>query len=210
MKLVGRIALGLFAALILAAVAAALLPRQWRVERSVTIAAAPERIHPFFDDLRRWPEWTPWNKELDPRAKWAYGGPDRGVGARAAWDGPALGKGRMEIVESDPARGLRLDEAIEAEVVNAHARIEYADAPGGTRVTWTDEGTLPPVVGGLFRGVIEDTLGEHLTQALAKLKATVEALPPPPPPAPEVDAGTPELDGGAAPAPPDAGAPTAN
>lgn len=199
MKLIGRIALGVLALLLLAVAVGALLPRQWHVEQSVVIAAPPERIHPFLDDLRKWPEWAAWNKEMDPKVVWTYEDPDRGVGARWAWNGPVMGKGRMEIVESDPAKGLRIDEAIESDTVNAHARFDFAPEGGGTKVTWIDEGTLPPVVGGFFRGMIEDMLRTHFSTGLAKLKAAVEALPPPAPPAPEPepDAGTTEADGGA-------------
>ncbi|MEW6434482.1 MAG: SRPBCC family protein [Myxococcota bacterium] len=208
MKLVGRVALGVLALLLLAVAVGSLLPRQWRVERSVVIAAPPERIHPFLDDLRRWPEWAAWNKEMDSKVVWTYGGPDRGVGARWAWNGPVMGKGRMEIVASDPVKGLRIDEAIESETVNAHARFDFAPEGAGTKVTWIDEGTLPPVVGGFFRGMIEDMLNQHFSTGLAKLKAAVEALPPPAPPAPEpkADAATADADGGAPPEA-DAGAP---
>lgn len=201
MKLIGRIALGVLAVMIVLAVAGALKRRQWHVERSITINAAPERIHPFLDDLRKWPEWSAWNKELDPKVSWTWEGPDRGVGARWAWSGPVMGHGRMEIVESDPSTGLRIDEAIESETVNAHARFDYTREGDATKVTWVDEGTLPPVVGGFFRAMVEETLSGHFSTGLAKLKSTVEALPPPAPPAPVTgdDAGVPDADAGVAP-----------
>jgi hypothetical protein len=191
MKLLGRIALGVLGLLVVLAIVGALLPRQWRVEARITIHAPPDRIHPFLDDLRKWPEWAVWNKDMDPKVVWTYAGPDRGVGSRWAWNGPVMGKGRMEIVESDPAVGLTVDEAIESETVNARAKLRYAVAGADTTVTWVDEGTLPPVIGGYFRGMIEDMLKDNFGKGLAKLKAVVEALPPPPPPAPVVeDAGT--------------------
>jgi len=202
-KLIGRIALGVLAVLVALAVVGALRSRQWRVEQSITINAPAARIHPFLEDLRKWPEWSAWNKALDPKVVWTWAGPDRGVGARWAWNGPVMGKGRLEIVESDPATGLRVDEAIESEQVNAHGRFAYAVEGGATRVTWVDEGVLPPVIGSYFRGMIERLLNDKLARGLQKLKATVEALPPPAPPAPvpAEDAGTPELDAGLAPAP---------
>ena len=207
MKLIGRIALGVLAVFVALAVVGALRSRQWHVEQSITINAPPARIHPFIEDLRKWPEWSAWNKELDPKVVWTWEGPDRGVGARWAWNGPVMGKGRMEIVESDPAKGLRVDEAIESELVNAHGHFDYSVDGDATTVTWVDEGVLPAVIGSYFRGMIEKMLNDNLAQGLKKLKATVEALPPPappePPPAPaaEEDAGTPDADAGVAPAP---------
>ena len=184
MKVVGRIALGLLGLLVVVAVIGALLPRQWHVEARVTVHAPPDRIHPFLDDLRRWQEWAVWTKAMDPKVVNTYAGPDTGVGARWAWSGPTMGKGRMEIVASDPAKGLAVEEAIEADQVNARATFRYAVAGEDTTVTWVDEGTLPPIVGGYFRGMIEQLLTENFTKGLARLKSVVEALPPPPPPAP--------------------------
>jgi hypothetical protein len=112
-----------------------------------------------------------------------------------------MGRGRLEIVEASPALGVKLDEAIESETVNAHASLLFSADATGTRVTWVDEGTLPPVLGGYFRGMIEAMLGTNFENGLKKLKTVVEALPPtvtppPPPPAPSgladagVDAGS--------------------
>lgn len=185
MKLVGRIALGLVALLAVALVVGALLPNRWRVEQSIVIDAPPARIHPFLDGLRRWPEWAVWNKEMAPKVVWTYEGPERGVGARWAWNGPVMGRGRMEIVRSDPAQGLEVDEAIESDQVNAHARFTYTVQGDATKVTWVDEGTLPPVIGGYLHGVLEDMLNENFSKGLTKLKAVVEAQPPPAPPAPQ-------------------------
>jgi hypothetical protein len=200
MKILGRIALGLVGLLVLALIIGALLPRRWHVEQSIVIKAPPERIHPFLDDLHKWADWAAWNKAMDPQVVWTYEGPDRGVGARWAWSGPVMGKGRMEIVRSDPAVGLTVDEAIESEVVNAQGRFVYTREGDATKVTWTDEGDLPPIIGGYFRGMIEKMLADNFSRGLEKLKGLVEALPPPAPPAPlpVEDAGTSEADAGSA------------
>ncbi|MEW5739218.1 MAG: SRPBCC family protein [Myxococcota bacterium] len=191
MKILGRIALGLVGLLVVVLVIGALLPRKWHVEQSIVIQAPPERIHPFLDDLHKWADWAAWNKDMDPKVVWTYEGPDRGVGARWAWNGPVMGKGRMEIVKSDPTLGLTIDEAIEADEVNAQGRFVYTREGAGTKVTWIDEGTLPPVIGGYFRGTIEEMLAANFAKGLEKLKGLVEALPapaPPPPPATPADA----------------------
>jgi hypothetical protein len=194
MKILGRIALGLIGLLALALILGALLPRRWHAEQAMVIEAPPERIHAFLDDLHRWAEWTPWNKAMDPQAVWTYEGPARGVGARRAWSGPVLGKGRMEIVQSDPALGLTVDEAIESEAVNAQGRFLYTRVGNATKVTWVDEGDLPPVLGGYFRGMLERKLAANFSKGLAKLKRLVEALPPPP----SENTRTPEVGAGAA------------
>jgi hypothetical protein len=178
MKRLGGIALGVLVLLGLTLAGGALLPRRWRAERAIFIAARPEQIHPFLSDLRRWADWAPWAHGRDPKAVWTYAGPDRGVGARCAWTGPVVGTGRMEIIRSDPSTGLTLDEAIESDAVNARATFTYAVDGGTTLVTWVDEGTLPPVLGGFFRTMVEDRLQDDFTRGLETLKSTVEEFPP--------------------------------
>lgn len=196
--MVKRIAIALVALVGLLVLVGLALPRRWRVEQSITIDAPPERIHPFLNDLRRWQEWAVWTRAMDPQVRNTYGGAQDGVGATWAWLGPTMGRGRMEIVASDAREGLTIDEAIEADEVNARTTFTFSPVGGATRVTWVDEGTLPPVMGGYFRGMIERMLAEHFGQGLQRLKQLVEAQPPPvarpppPPPALAVDAGAPD------------------
>lgn len=176
------------------------LPRRWHVERSVRVAAPPERIYPFVTNLRRWQEWSAWTKEVDPLARRSYQGPEEGVGAGAGWAGPKLGRGKMVIVSSVAEHGVKLDQAIEGEGLNSQASVRFERNGDGTRVVWTDEGTLPPVLGAYLRATVERRLGAGLEASLAKLKAKVEALPPPPPPP-----APPAPDAGEAPLSPDSG-----
>ncbi len=217
--MIKKLGLALVGLIVLLLAVGLVLPRRWHVERSVLIAAPSARIHPYLNDLRRWQEWAVWTKELDPVVRNTYEGPLDGVGAKWSWLGPKMGRGQMEIVASDPATGLTIDEAIESDEVNARTEFTFTAEGDGTRVTWVDEGTLPPVMGGYFRGMVERMLGEHFEQGLGQLKALVEALPAPPTPvavpttpvaaaAPD-DAGTPGPDaiGADTPAPVDEGQP---
>jgi hypothetical protein len=72
---------------LLIATIGALLPRQWRVERSIRVEAPPERVLPFVANLRRWQDWAVWTKTMDPKLVNTWGGPDEGVGARWQWQG---------------------------------------------------------------------------------------------------------------------------
>lgn len=191
--MIKKIAIAVVAAVLAVLGVAAALPRGWSVERSIVIRSAPERVYPLLFDLRRWQEWSAWTKALDPLVRNTYEGPQDGVGAKWIWMGPRMGRGQLEIVAADPATGIELAQAIESEVVNAKASLRFSREGDDTRLTWRDEGTLPLLVGGLFRGTVEARLGGHLEASLEKLKATVEALPqparPPPAPAPVADAG---------------------
>ncbi len=195
--MIKKIAIALIALVLLVGVGAAALPRTWRVEQQVVIASSPERIHPFLNDLKRWQEWSPWTRALDPQLRNMFEGPQDGVGARWSWLGPKMGQGRIEIVESDPTQGIALSEALESPTENARARIRFTREGAQTRVTWTDEGTLPLMVGGFFKGTVETRLSAHLATGLQKLKVLVEALPPPAlPPAPVPSPATEAVDAG--------------
>jgi hypothetical protein len=173
-RVLKAVGLGLMALVGLLVVVGLFLPRQWRVERSVAIQAAPEHIYPLVSDLRAWQSWAVWTKDMDPEVKDEYGGPPSGVGAWWSWKGPKMGRGKMTITRADVDAGVWLDEMIEADEVNARGSVTWTLEGGGTRVRWVDEGTLPPVIGGYFVGMIEDMLGDNFQKGLEGLKAQAE------------------------------------
>ena len=174
-----RAALLLIVLVIMLGVIGLLLPRTWHVERSTRIDTTPDRILPFVANLKRWQDWAVWTKAMDPKVVNTWGGPDEGVGARWQWLGPVMGRGAVTVTAADRT-GVSIDEAIEADEVNAHGRLAFTAEAAGTRVTWTDDGTLP-LMGGYFRGFIEKMLARNFEKGLAGLKALVEEQPPPQP-----------------------------
>jgi hypothetical protein len=160
------IVLGLFLALGL------LLPRAWRVERDLVIAAPPDRIAPLVLSLRRWQSWSPWTTASDPQAVHSYQGPESGVGAQWSWKGPRVGQGRRTITAS-AATAVTLEEALESDRPNAIAEFTFTPEGQGTRVRWREEGELP-LLGGYFRPRLETSMGGHFEQGLARLKALAE------------------------------------
>ena len=61
-------------------------PATFRIARSVTISAPPERVFAEVNDLHKWEAWSPWLK-ADPAAKTAYEGAPAGAGAAFRWSG---------------------------------------------------------------------------------------------------------------------------
>lgn len=81
---------------------AALKPQTFRVERTTTIKATPEKIFSLINDFHQWALWSPWEK-VDPAVKRTYSGATNGKGAIYEWSGnKQIGQGRMEIIESSP------------------------------------------------------------------------------------------------------------
>lgn len=160
---------------------AATRPGTFRWQRSTTIAAPPQAIHPLIADFRRWADWSPYEK-LDAEMKKTYGGAASGVGATYAWEGKKAGSGRMEIRESTPSRILiQLDFSRPFE---AHNTAEFTLEPrgGSTHVTWAMYGPSPFV--SKVMGVVmnlEKMMGKDFETGLASLKAIAEGRPSPAP-----------------------------
>src|SRR4051794_15908986 len=92
-------------------VMAASKPNTFRIERSASINAPPEKVFGLIDDFHQWRGWSPWEK-LDPDLKRTYSGAANGRGAIYEWQGNnKVGQGRMEIVESAPTStvAIKLD-----------------------------------------------------------------------------------------------------
>lgn len=155
---------------------AATRPDAFRVERSVTIKAPPEKIYPYFDDFNRWAVWSPWEK-LDPAMKRTFSGAPSGKGSVYAWQGNSkVGEGRMEILESSPSKKLliKLDFIKPFE---GHNTAEYTLTPSGdtTRVTWAMYGpsTYVTKLMGVFVSM-DSMIGKDFEAGLANLKAAAE------------------------------------
>jgi hypothetical protein len=74
---------------------AATKPDTFRVQRSASIKAPPEKIFPLVNDLHSHAIWSPWEKK-DPAMKRTHSGAASGKGAVYEWDGnKEIGKGRM-------------------------------------------------------------------------------------------------------------------
>src|SRR6185503_15452033 len=79
---------------------AATRPNDFRVQRSASIKAPPEKIFPFINDFRQWGVWSPYEK-IDPAMKRTYGAKTAGEGATYAWEGNGnVGSGSMEILSA--------------------------------------------------------------------------------------------------------------
>jgi hypothetical protein len=156
----------------------ALLPREWRVERSIMINAPAESVHRWAADLAYWSRWAQWDQgPLAPENE--LGEPSSGVGATLTWHGRGRSgetSGRLRITESAPEQGVRFEHRLESGKLSS-AVLSYAPKPGVTEVTWRDEGELPPIIGGFMLDYFQTRLGEHMREGLARLKQLVEHPP---------------------------------
>jgi uncharacterized protein YndB with AHSA1/START domain len=141
-KTIALIVVGLLAVVIAVVLILALTkPDTFRVERTTSIKAPPEKIFPLLNDFQSWSAWSPYEKK-DPAMKRTFSGPPSGKGAIYEWDGDkSVGQGRMEIMRSTPPSNVTLDLDF-VKPFEAHNTVVFTLAPQGdsTTVTWAMQG----------------------------------------------------------------------
>ena len=146
-----------------------LLPNDYSVQRTVFISADAEAIHESVVDLRVWPQWTPWNSQLDPTLVYTYEGGEPGVGFRSRWTGERAGKGTLEITSAEPGRGIVYEMQFEG-FPPLDGIIEIQATQGGTTVMWKLSGTIDPPLGGRLSMTMDSALGADMEKALSGLE----------------------------------------
>jgi uncharacterized protein YndB with AHSA1/START domain len=169
------IVLVLLALIALVLVYAATRPDSFRLERSTTIKAPPDKVFALVNDFRQWGLWSPWEK-VDPDLKRTYGGPAAGVGAAYGWEGAKTGVGHMEIVESTPASliKIKLDFVKPFEAHNT-AEFSFQAEGDGTKVNWAMYGPSPYLSKLMCIFISMDQMvGKDFESGLQQMKAAAE------------------------------------
>ena len=160
-----KYAFGAIVALALIAVIVGfVLPAEVKVDRTVTMQVSPSDIHPLVNDLKMWNEWSAWNTKQYPEMKVEYGTTFAGVGGEMSWEGPEVGKGRMEITKSD-ASGIEYKVFFEEAPEPMIGSIKLAPEGTGTKVEWSSVGQVD-FMGRYFRGFIESAIGDAYDEAI--------------------------------------------
>lgn len=155
----------------------ALQPSDFRVTRSLAIAAPPETVFPHVNELKKWAAWNPWEK-IDPAMKLTYEGPPAGVGAAYAWVGNKdVGEGRMTLTDSRPNESIRFKlEFFKPMAGTSDAEFTFKPQGGQTEVTWTMTGRNNFIAKAfcLFMNM-DKMIGGNFEKGLADLKTVAEA-----------------------------------
>jgi uncharacterized protein YndB with AHSA1/START domain len=155
---------------------AATRPDSFRIERSTTIKAPPEKLFAQVNELKAWTAWSPWER-IDPALKRTYSGPGAGKGAAYAWEGNKdVGSGRMEIIDAVPAARItiKLDFLKPFEAHNT-AEFSFSRQGESTTVTWAMHGPSPYLskLIGLFFDM-DRMIGGQFETGLTNLKTITE------------------------------------
>ena len=154
---------------------AATRPDTFRVQRTISIKAPPEKILAQVNNFHDWNSWSPYEK-MDPAMKRTFSGAASGPGAVYAWDGNGdAGAGRMEIKEASPSKTvIKLDFSKPFEASNV-AEFSVDTQGDSSNVTWAMYGPAPYIskVMGLFFNM-DSMIGKDFEAGLANLKTVAE------------------------------------
>jgi len=155
----------------------AMRPSNYRVARSIVIAAPQDAVFPHMNELKKWEAWNPWGK-ADPNLKVTYGGPASGVGANYSWAGnKEAGEGHATITESRPGESVKYKMEF-FKPMSGSSEMEFTFKPQGNQtevtVTATGEKNFMAKAFCLFMSM-DKMIGGKFEKALADLKAIAES-----------------------------------
>lgn len=154
--------------------------KPYRVTRTATVAAPPERVRSLLNDFHEWADWSPW-EDVDPDMRRTHSGPPSGVGAHYAWEGNRkAGKGTMTITRDEPQQvvlDLHFDKPFPADNTIGFTLTPTAGGES-TVVEWAMDGELSPVmrVFSLVKSM-DSLVGGDFERGLTRLKRVAETAP---------------------------------
>lgn len=176
--MIAKILLIVAALVVVFIIVAALQPADFRVERSITIAAPAAIPFAQLNDLNKWQEISPFAK-LDLKAKYTFTSQTVGEGASMAWAGNAqIGAGRMTIIASKPNELIRMRMDFEKPFKGTStADYTFTSTAGNqTTVRWSLNGTKNFISKAMGLIVSMDRMmGSQFEEGLATLKSLSEA-----------------------------------
>jgi uncharacterized protein YndB with AHSA1/START domain len=155
---------------------AATQPDTFRIHRTASIKAPPDKIFALINDLRRFNTWNPYERK-DPNLKGSYSGSASGKGAMYVFAGNQdVGKGSVEITDSVPPHKVSMQLHM-IEPMEARNNVEFTIEPRGdsTSVTWAMHGPVSyfgKIVHLFFN--VDRMVGGDFEAGLANLKAVAE------------------------------------
>jgi effector-binding domain-containing protein/uncharacterized protein YndB with AHSA1/START domain len=152
------------------------LPRNEKVERTVTINAKPEAVYNLLNNLTTYDKWMPWN-QLDTQWKVEYAPQTIGAGAWYKWQSKndKVGKGKLTITESTANEKVITSLEFEGFDKPSVSGWVLKPAGAGTELTWymnSDMGNNPAH---RWMGILMDKmLGPQFDKGLQNIAALAD------------------------------------
>lgn len=178
MKILKNILIAILAIIALILVIAIFVPKEYAVERAMTIDLPASEVFDYVVLLKNQDNYSVWAQK-DPNMKKSYSGEDGAVGFVSAWESndEEVGSGEQEIIKIEVNfridYELRFFEPFEA-TDNAYMITEVVNT-SQTKVMWGFKGEFPYPMNLMLLFInMEEELGTALSDGLNNLQAILE------------------------------------
>lgn len=152
-----------------------LLPKSYKVERSITVKSTPHTLYMLISDYRLWELWAPWTREDDPSVVFTIEGTPGKPGSVWKWKGEKYREGAMTMTEGIPGKRMTYQLDFDRGSMVSSGLMELECTGDSCRVIWRDEGSLGNFPLERYFGLLLDLMmGPDFEKGLAKLKAIAE------------------------------------
>ena len=175
MKTFKKIIIWILVIILVLVVIGFLLPKNYKVVRSVSIKSNPDLIYDLTGNFNKWKVWVPWTKALDSTVRFEMTGKEGEVGATWKWDGKIMGNGQMTATEFRKGELMAYDLEFQHGKYKSKGKITIEKTGDSCKVTWTDEGDLGyNPISRYFGLMMDKMMGPDFEKGLKKLKTVCE------------------------------------
>ncbi len=178
MNMIKKIFFGLLGIIALLLIAALFMPKEYAVEREVTINKPVDSEFKYVKYLKNQNEFSVW-ANIDPNMKSTFTGTDGAVGAISAWESKVkeVGIGEQEITKIN--EGKRLDFEIRFKEPMNDTAMGFMStemvSENQTKVKWGINGIIPYPINLMLPFMkMDQMIGNDLQKGLENLKAKME------------------------------------
>jgi effector-binding domain-containing protein len=175
MKTLKVIFLILIILIILLVLISFLLPKSYKVERSISIRADKGVIFNLASHFNKWDLWSVWTKEMDSTVKFELIGTDGQLGAQRKWSGKIMKDGEMKAIEIIPGELFAYTLDMDNGKFRSLGKIRIESKGDSNKVTWSHQGELGYNPVARYMGLFMDKMmAPDFEKGLTKLKKVAE------------------------------------
>ncbi|MFG4003237.1 SRPBCC family protein [Flavobacterium aquidurense] len=158
--------------------AAYFMPKNYAVEREITINKPVDSVFNYVKSLKNQNEFSVW-ANIDPKIKTTYTGTDGSVGSKSAWESDVkeVGVGEQEITKI--TEGKRIDFALRFKKPMEDTAVGFMSTEtvegNQTKVKWGINGVIPYPMNIMMPMMkMDQMIGNDLQKGLENLKTKLE------------------------------------
>ena len=178
MNIIKKIFFGLLGIIALALIIALFMPKEYAVEREITINKPVDSVFNYVKYLKNQNEFSVW-ANIDPNMKSTFTGTDGAVGAISSWESKVkeVGIGEQEITKINEGKRLdfelRFKEPMNDTAMGFMSTEMISD--NQTKVKWGINGLIPYPINLMLPFMkMDDMIGNDLQKGLENLKVKME------------------------------------